>query len=113
MKKFLGATVLVLSLGIGGSAAAVDFSRGDANSDGTLNIADVIFMISYLFQGGPAPECLGAADVNDDGAIDIGDPIRLLSQSFHGFFADLPPQFCGADPTPDNLDCPSFAPCPE
>ena len=86
-------------------ASANDFTRGDANHDHTITIADVIFILQFVYQAGPAPECMDAADVNDDGLIDIGDPIKLLGQYFaHGFFnTDLPPEHCGPDPSTDNL----------
>ncbi len=30
---------------------------GDANCDGTLNIADAVYLITYIFKGGPEPCC--------------------------------------------------------
>jgi hypothetical protein len=28
---------------------------GDANNDGTVDISDAVYLISYTFAGGPAP----------------------------------------------------------
>jgi len=48
---------------------------GDINSDGYngFNIADLTFLVNYLFRGGPAPLNLNTADCNGDGAIDVAD----------------------------------------
>ena len=61
---------------------------GDANSDGVIDIGDVVFVINYLFKHGPSPNPLQAADVNCDGAVDIGDVVYLINYQFRG---GLPP----------------------
>ncbi len=38
-----------------GSEAEVLFARGDGNSDGRLDLSDAVFVLSYLFLGGPEP----------------------------------------------------------
>ncbi len=90
----------------------VTFSRGDANADSAIDIADAVFTLSYLFASGAPPSCLDAADANDDGAVDIADAIAVLSYLFAGA-GDLPEPFgeCGIDPTVDELGCSSFPPC--
>jgi hypothetical protein len=30
---------------------------GDADGNGTLDVADVFYTINFLFAGGPAPQC--------------------------------------------------------
>jgi FG-GAP repeat/FG-GAP-like repeat len=57
---------------------------GDANSDYTMNIADVTFGISRIFNGGPAPSCLDGADSNGDGAYNIADVTYGISRIFAG-----------------------------
>jgi hypothetical protein len=63
-------------------------SCGDANSDGAFDISDVVFVIAYIFAGGPAPEdCVipnGMADANGDGAVDISDAVYLIEYIFTG-----------------------------
>ncbi len=85
------------------------FNRGDANNDlGIINIADSIFIISYLFLDGPVPVCIDAADVNDDGSVNIADSVYLLNYLFVDGAPSPPYPFParGTDPTPDNLgDC--------
>jgi hypothetical protein len=92
------------------------FTRGDANADGETDLSDAVFVLSYLFNGGPAPDCLDAADSNDSGdaAPDLSDPIYLLSFLFLGG-PEPPAPFdeCGSDPTVDGdyLSCDAFTPC--
>ncbi len=90
-------------------ALAVDssFRRGDTNSDGSVNLADAIGLLDYLFSGNaPTPPCVDALDANDSGALDLADPIGLLSFLFNA--GDPPPApftDCGPDPTFDTIDC--------
>lgn len=90
------------------------FVRGDTNGDGTIDLADTIHGLSYLFANGPST-CLPAHDLNDDGILDIGDPIYGLSYQFTaGAAPPAPFPGCGLDPTPDPLDaaCPGHGSCP-
>jgi len=61
----------------------------------------------FLFQGDEAPPCRSAADSNDDGRVDISNPIHALGFLFLRTAAPPAPgtMSCGADPTPDALDC--------
>ena len=83
------------------------FIRGDSTYDQSVNIADAIFVLDYLFSGGPFTVCPDAADANDDGAINIGDAISLLHYLFSGGETiPYPYPGYGLDPTPDSLgDC--------
>lgn len=57
---------------------------GDANGDGTINIGDAVFIINYIFKGGPAPEPEAAGDANCDGQVNIADPVYLIDYIFRG-----------------------------
>jgi hypothetical protein len=61
-----------------------EFIRGDANGDGVINSADVVYLINYLFKGGPPPEPLEAGDVNCDGIINSADVVYLINYLFKG-----------------------------
>jgi hypothetical protein len=87
------------------------FVRGDADSDGTVTIADPIAILGYLFLQGDEPTCLDAADPNDDGAIDLSDAVCLLLYLFGGSTFDPPLEVCGPDGMPDLLDCRTAPPC--
>jgi subtilisin family serine protease len=58
------------------------FWRGDANGDGTIDIGDVIYVLNYLYKGGPAPDPLEVGDANQNGLIDVGDAVYLLNYLF-------------------------------
>jgi len=58
--------------------------RGDANGDGVINSADVVYLINYLFKGGPSPEPLCNGDVNCDGIINSADVVYLINYLFKG-----------------------------
>lgn len=60
-------------------------SCGDINSDGEVLIADVVYLINYLYNDGPAPGCMpvrACTDVNLDGRISISDIIYLINCIF-------------------------------
>ena len=83
------------------------FVRADANGDGGINITDGIFVLNFLFLGGPPPPCEDAADSNDDGGINITDGIYILNFLFLGGPEPLPPYpGCGVDPEGDGDSVP-------
>jgi hypothetical protein len=55
---------------------------GDVNGDGVVNVADVFYLINFLFAGGPIP--LGRANVNGDSAINVSDVFYLINFLFAG-----------------------------
>jgi len=57
---------------------------GDANVDGVIDLGDVLFLVSYLYKGGPAPYPLAAGDCNCDGTIDLGDLLYLVAYLYKG-----------------------------
>ena len=80
------------------------FVRGDANYNQSVNIADAIFLLDYLFTSGEASVCPDAVDSNDDGQINIGDAIYLLNFLFSsGETIPYPYPGYGIDPTADDL----------
>ncbi|MEM7168347.1 MAG: aryl-sulfate sulfotransferase [Planctomycetota bacterium] len=88
-----------------------DFVRGDANNDASINIADAIKALGYLFAGDTVT-CLQALDMNDDESTDISDPVYLLASLFGmGPPIAAPTTPCGPDPTPGPLPCTTY-PCP-
>ncbi len=56
---------------------------GDADADGAVNIGDAVYLINYIFKGGPPP-LMWAADANGDGAVNIGDAVYLIQYIFQG-----------------------------
>jgi len=60
------------------------FTRGDVNGDGIINSGDVVYLIDYLFKGGPAPLPSSSGDVNCDGIINSADVVYLIDYLFKG-----------------------------
>jgi hypothetical protein len=52
---------------------------GDANGDGAIDAADIVYLINYLFQSGLAPDPFELGDANCDGAVDGGDVVFLVN----------------------------------
>jgi hypothetical protein len=70
---------------IGSACDLGSFERepiGDANGDGTVDLADVFYLINYLFASGPIP--LGRANVNGPGPVDVADVFYLINYLFAG-----------------------------
>ena len=103
----------------GGPAAAADndelvFRRGDANADGTVDMADSSFIGVYAYQQGPAPGCMNDADANHDGVVDGADAYYVANWFLNGSTAPPAPgpfaTACSTSPSPtiscDNPNCP-------
>lgn len=76
---------LVFGISFGDQATAqttTNFLRGDANYNQSVDIADAVYILGYLFTGGPAPLCLPISDTNVSGRLDIADAITLLTVLF-------------------------------
>lgn len=64
---------------------------GDMTGDEQVDIADVFFLINYLFQQGFPPTPLEKADVNCDDAVNSADVVYLVN---YLFMEGNPPQEC-------------------
>lgn len=64
---------------------------GDANADVQITVSDVVYLINYLFKGGPAPiPCLVAGGANGDSHVTVSDVVYLITYLFKGG----PPPVC-------------------
>lgn len=57
---------------------------GDVDYSGAIDIDDVVFILAYLFQGGPAPEPPEAAEVECNGDVSIDDVVYLIAYLYNG-----------------------------
>jgi len=59
---------------------------GDANGDGQVNVGDAVYVIGYVFKGGPAPtpfpKCSG--DAQGDCQCNVGDAVYIIAYVFKG-----------------------------
>jgi hypothetical protein len=69
--------------------AAQDYGKnpyicGDANYNGDINLADLIFVVNYMFNGGVPPEPLDAADIDGYTGISFHDVMYFQDYVFEG-----------------------------
>lgn len=72
--------------------AVPQYLHGDANRDGKKSVSDVVFLINYLFKGGPAPDPVDLGDVNFcntnppvlPGQPTVADVVYLVNYLFKG-----------------------------
>jgi len=57
-------------------------SCGDADNSSGVDIDDVVYMIAYIFGGGPSPVPVGSGDSDCSGGVDIDDVVNLISYIF-------------------------------
>lgn len=84
---FAGLISTLKSMLSGGSA-----SCGDADANGIVNISDAVYLINYIFAGGPAPIPLDMGDVDCNGHVTISDIVYMVNYIFKG--GPAPCQFC-------------------
>jgi hypothetical protein len=61
-----------------------EWACGDANGSEFVDIDDVVYLIMYVFSGGPDPIHWEAGDVNCSGIVDIDDIVYLINYIFAG-----------------------------
>lgn len=57
---------------------------GDPSADHAVDISDAVYLIAYIFSGGPAPNPLASGNVNCDASVDISDAVYLIAYIFSG-----------------------------
>lgn len=57
---------------------------GDADGNQIVTISDAVFLISYIFAGGPVPDPVAAGDADCNSLITISDAVLLINYIFAG-----------------------------
>jgi len=65
-------------------ATGPQYICGDADASGAVDIDDVVYLIAYIFSGGPAPDPLEAGDADCSDSVDIDDVVYLIAYIFSG-----------------------------
>jgi len=60
-------------------ASNYTYVYGDANDDEIVDLADIIFLLNYLFKGGSSPDPLSAGDANGDCQVSLADVLYILN----------------------------------
>jgi hypothetical protein len=90
-----GGGLLNIRVKIGPGGAYI---TGDADGSGTVDIDDVVYLIAYIFSGGPPPIPYLAGDADCSGTVDIDDVVYLINYIFSG---GPPPGDPDGDSVPD------------
>jgi predicted outer membrane repeat protein len=60
------------------------FVCGDVDASGDVDIDDVVYLIAYIFSGGPEPDPYEAGDADCSVGVDIDDVVYLIAYIFSG-----------------------------
>lgn len=55
---------------------------GDCTGDSIANMLDIVFLINYVYKGGPVPNPYGKGDPNQDCKIDLFDIVYMINYVF-------------------------------
>ena len=69
---------------LGGTITVLPRPCGDADKNGIVTISDAVYLINYIFSGGPAPNPLLSGDADCSGFVTISDPVYLINYVFSG-----------------------------
>ena len=75
---------LCFPLPLSGQKKGIRYILGDPNASGQVDVADIVYLISYLFKGGNSPMPLESANVNCDGQLSVADVVYLINYLFKG-----------------------------
>ncbi len=69
-----------------GFEAQFSCTPGDADGSGGIDIDDAVYLINYIFQGGPSPVpyAVASGDAACDCLVDIDDVVYLVAYIFQG-----------------------------
>jgi hypothetical protein len=69
-----------------GGSSECDCIPGDANGDEQINVGDAVYIIAYVFKGGPppVPYAICSGDANCDCQCNVGDAVFLIAYVFKG-----------------------------
>lgn len=79
-----GEGILPTLVGTDFNVVPLPYFPGDPDSSGFVNISDVVYLVSYVFQGGPLPMSPNAGDTNGDCVINVLDLVRIIDYLFRG-----------------------------
>lgn len=57
---------------------------GDVNCDESINVSDAVYIINYVFAGGPDPMPMVAGDTNCDSSCNVSDAVWIINHVFLG-----------------------------
>ena len=67
-----------------GVVYAAHVKRGDATGDGLVNVADIVYLVNYLYRGGSEPRPPEAGDATSDCVVNVADIVYLVNYLYRG-----------------------------
>ena len=67
-----------------GLTVALPYVCGDADGSDDVTISDAVYLIDFVFSGGPAPSPIEAADVDCSSQVTVSDAVYLIAYIFSG-----------------------------
>jgi hypothetical protein len=57
---------------------------GDVNQSGSIELGDLVYLITYQYKNGPPPQIYQTGDVNCSGIVELGDVVYLITFLYKG-----------------------------
>jgi len=73
-------------------AKSAGYKIGDPTMNGVIDLADVVFLIDYVYKGGSAPDPFSSGDVTCDAQITLADIVYLINYLYKN--GPAPPSSC-------------------
>jgi CubicO group peptidase (beta-lactamase class C family) len=67
-----------------GTGDVCEYICGDADGDSSMNMLDILYLIAYLYKGGPTPDPLESADVDSSSSVNMLDILYLIAYLYKG-----------------------------
>jgi hypothetical protein len=78
LQEYVDTARAIVAREVGSPAAC-----GDVNGDYVVNVGDIVYVVAYLYKGGPPPPCpIARADANGDGVVNVGDVVYLVAFAY-------------------------------
>ena len=73
-------------------ARSYGYTIGDPTGDGNIDLADLVFLINYIYKGGPAPNPWQTCDLTCDAQVGLDDVVFLINYLYKN--GPAPPPSC-------------------
>ena len=60
----------------------IEFSCGDTNGNGSINVSDAVLLVNHIFVDEPPPAQFETGDVNCDGSVNLSDAVVFINYVF-------------------------------
>jgi hypothetical protein len=74
------------------TVTTMDYICGDITGDGVVNIADVVFLVYYLYKGYPPPDPPEVADCNADEVVNVADIVCMVNYLYRAGYPPCSPE---------------------